>query len=305
MLTILIGLPGSGKSTWAELGVAEYFENALWLSSDNLRAQELGDTTDQSNNELIFQKMFDLTVEGLKEGKYVIYDATNISSKRRRVLLEQIRSQVKTEAQALVFAIPFEECVKRNEARERKVPYHVIDRMYKQFEVPTFEEGFDFIDIATCDSIPSKKLGDVLSPLMQIEQDSPYHIYTIGQHCIEAANSLVEEIGINDDTAELIIAALLHDIGKKHCKVFTNKKGEPTEEAHYYGHENVGAYDILTMDLKDLNKVHIAFLVQNHMRMHYLETDKAIAKIKRTMSEETYQELVLLNKADQGAAKNV
>lgn len=305
MLSILIGLPGSGKSTWAAKRMRSESQNLIWLSSDKLREEKLGTVTDQSNNELIFKYMFDLTVEALREGKKVIYDATNISSKRRRTLLERIRAEVKTETEALIFALPFEECIKRNEGRERKVPYEVIDRMYKRFEVPTLQEGFDRIGIINTSETRRKRVGEVLISLMEIPQDNPYHVHTIGKHCLEVGNFLIQTVGISDSTTDLICAGLLHDIGKKHCKVFTNKKGEKTEEAHYYGHEHVGAYDILTMDIGEADNLHVATLVQNHMRMHFLETEKAIAKIKRQLSEETYEELILLNRADESCAKNV
>jgi len=39
-----------------------------------------------------------------------------------------------------------EEALKRNETREGKfIPESILKRMYHQFEVPTLEEGFDFV----------------------------------------------------------------------------------------------------------------------------------------------------------------
>ena len=37
-----------------------------------------------------------------------------------------------------------------------------------------------------------------------------------------------------------------HDTGKLYTKEFRNYRGEPTETAHFYGHENYSAYLYLT-----------------------------------------------------------
>ena len=40
--------------------------------------------------------------------------------------------------------------------------------------------------------------------------------------------------------------ALYHDIGKAFTKKFLNSKGERTDIAHYYNHQNVSAYEIVS-----------------------------------------------------------
>jgi predicted kinase len=52
-----------------------------------------------------------------------------------------------------------EECMKRNELRERKVPVFVIDRHFEQWQEPEFDEGFDQIINVMSDgqeNVPSK-----------------------------------------------------------------------------------------------------------------------------------------------------
>ena len=44
----------------------------------------------------------------------------------------------------------------------------------------------------------------------------------------------------------LLNAAYHHDIGKVFTKTFKNMRGMDTETAHFYGHENCGAYLYLT-----------------------------------------------------------
>jgi len=47
----------------------------------------------------------------------------------------------------LFFAIPIEVVKERNKNRDRVVPEYVIDRMFKNIEIPTEEEGRDTIKI--------------------------------------------------------------------------------------------------------------------------------------------------------------
>ena len=308
MLTILIGLPGSGKSTYAQECVKQ-MENCVWLSSDNIREEVLTSVEDQADNDLVFNLMFERTIENLKLGNDVIYDATNVSSKRRRELIKQIRKEIGLahEIIAVMFAIPFKECVKRNEERERSVPYGVIDRMYKRFEVATTAEGFDYVLTVTDKNLEKADRSKVVMDLVEYNQDSPYHDFTLGNHMFATYLHLIfEKIRGGDFSGvitELEMAGWLHDIGKPHCKTFKNTKGEDSEIAHYYGHENVSAYDILCMDLQGLDNVKVAFLVQNHMRMYSAKSPKAIKKLKSLMSEETFEQLWKLHIADKRSHK--
>ena len=71
---MLAGLPGSGKSTYAEELVRK--EGFVVHSSDKIR-EELGDVNDQSKNEQVFTILHKRIKEDLRSGKNVIYDATN------------------------------------------------------------------------------------------------------------------------------------------------------------------------------------------------------------------------------------
>ena len=60
-------------------------------------------------------------------------------------LLNKLPKDVTKES--IIVATQYEKCLEQNKNRERKVPEEVIDRMYKSFQVPTFTEGWDLIDI--------------------------------------------------------------------------------------------------------------------------------------------------------------
>lgn len=78
-------------------------------------------------------------------GKNVCFDATNIHSKDRIALLDKIKS-INCEKIAICMLPPFNTCVNRNANRDREVPYNIISKMNSNLEIPTKEEGFDFIE---------------------------------------------------------------------------------------------------------------------------------------------------------------
>lgn len=79
---MMVGLPGSGKSTYAKELADEM--RAIICSSDAIREELCGDENSQDKNEDVFKILHSRIKECLRKGVNVIYDATNINSKRRR-----------------------------------------------------------------------------------------------------------------------------------------------------------------------------------------------------------------------------
>jgi hypothetical protein len=73
-------------------------------------------------------------------------------------------------------------------------------------------------------------------------------------------------------------------------------KGEVTPIAHYYSHENVGAYLYLTYCYKDSTDLYIANLIQHHM--DFFKGEKYLQKIADRFGEEFMRDLTLLHEAD-------
>ena len=87
---MMIGVSGSGKSTFAKNWAKQL--DGVWLSSDAIRAELWGDENDQQHPETVFRIMNKRLMAALGEDLNVIYDATNLSAKRRRALVSQIRA---------------------------------------------------------------------------------------------------------------------------------------------------------------------------------------------------------------------
>lgn len=144
-LIIVVGVPGSGKSTISK-EIANINNNVKIVSSDAMRKELFGSEDTQENPKLVFGKLNERTAEYLEKGYSVIYDATNIHSKGRKATLENFKDKYST-AIAIYVDTDIKEAKLRNSKRERVVPEEVIDRMYSKLKTPSKDEGFDIVYI--------------------------------------------------------------------------------------------------------------------------------------------------------------
>ncbi len=236
-LILLVGIPGSGKTTYAK----EYVEresNTIHLSSDGIRKELYGDESIQGDPTEVFSLMQKRAVEALNNGNDVIYDATNITRKDRASIINICPKFAKIEAH-IIWA-PIEECIKRDATRERTVGKAVIDKMLKRFQAVYYDEGIDEIKIIVSDELNKGTYVRFYFDRMDVPHDNSHHTLNIQDHCREAHLYIKEHY--SEKTSELVNAALLHDIGKPYVKAFIDSKGNPCEQAHYYQHQCVGAW---------------------------------------------------------------
>lgn len=139
-MILLIGLPASGKSTWAKRYVTDRKFAAL-ISSDSIREELYGDETTQGDNNKIFSLVRERAEEALKEGKDVVIDATNMTIKDRSAYFDIAKTYGAT-VTGILFDTPVEECKRRNSKRDRVVPDFVYDKMLNRYEEPKLSEGF-------------------------------------------------------------------------------------------------------------------------------------------------------------------
>lgn len=144
ILAIMVGVSGSGKSTYADTLISPL--NAIKIETDAIRFELTGDASDQSKNGLVFGIAKRRIGENLSLGKNVIFDATNLSIKDRKEFIV-LGKEHGAKLHAYVIRPNLEVSKQRNALRERKVPEFVIDKQHNKFVVPTLEEGFDYIDV--------------------------------------------------------------------------------------------------------------------------------------------------------------
>lgn len=254
-LVILVGPPGCGKSTYAKRYIEEH-KYAVHLSSDLIRKELYGDEATQGDNNQVFSLMQTRAVEALKNGYDVVYDSTAMTRRDRAGIIAACPKFVKIEAH-IIWA-PLETCIERDAARERTVGKAVIDRMLKRFQAPYYDEGIDEIKVIVPYWFKRADYADHLRAAMDIPHDNPHHTLNIHEHCKAAFQHAWD----NKYGNKIAAAALYHDIGKPYVKSFTDSKGNPSEHAHYYQHQCVGAWLYYGASDKDMD---IAWLISTHM----------------------------------------
>lgn len=306
-LVIVIGIPGSGKSHWAE-GYAKavnvlHGKNAVVVSSDEIRKELHGDVNDMIHNQETFNVMFDRTVTHLHYGDVTIFDATNLSKKKRIAFINNVKGKVGYDIDivAVWMATPVGVCIERNAKRERKVGENVIQMMYKSFTPPGMEEGYnDIAIIATgwCDN--KYTIEHYLEIADKFDQCNHHHTLTLGMHSRKASDYVAQQGG----SEFLQKVALLHDLGKLTTATHKNTKGEETEELHFYQHNCTGAYDIpFYLKNEVMDDVQIAYaanLVYYHMHPlnAWKESEKAKKRDMQLLDPNFVKDLMLLHEAD-------
>ena len=296
---MLCGLPGSGKSTYAERLEAE--EGFIIHSSDKIRA-ELGDVNDQSKNEDVFNLLHKRVKADLNNRKNVCYDATNLNRKRRMAFLKELKN-IECRKICVFIATPWEICLAQNFARDRQVPQEVMSRMYKSFQMPSIYEGFDEVIVHYENEDWKSYYGSVeeyVDSLVNFEQENSHHTLTLGNHMIGAVNYLAETKG-SECSLDVLYATYTHDIGKPGVKSFVNGKGEVTPEAHYYSHHNCGSYKSLFFKYpKCINKEYVALLIEHHMKpmLEWKQSEKEKEKDRKLFGDHFINDVMLLHEAD-------
>ena len=136
-MIVLVGVPGSGKSTWAKA------QNCQVLSSDDFRHMLCGDETNQNIHQQVFAAMRHILRARLETAQATtIIDATNLRVRGRRPWIQMAR-KFGARVEAMYFDVPPAVALERNELRERRVPPEVIHKMYETMQLPTVGEGFD------------------------------------------------------------------------------------------------------------------------------------------------------------------
>lgn len=306
IFTMLIGLPGSGKSTVAEQLDFKSGKPKIH-SSDNLREELYGNADTQEHNEELFVELHRRIKDDLRKGIDVVYDATNINKKRRTAFLREL-TNIPCKRICIMVMTPYERCVELNKSRKRNVPEEVIERMIKNWQPADYSEGWD--DIAVVFNMDKdedssnwglRTLFDGDCGIDNFNQENSHHKLTLGEHCRKAADYILEK---SPNDTRLQMAALLHDQGKIMTKSRLNSKGENDGDCHYYQHHCVGAYNSMFytanagFSIEDV--IYIANLIYYHMHP-YLSWNQSKSVERRTriqIGEKMFDDIMLLHEAD-------
>jgi protein phosphatase len=127
-LVLLVGVSGSGKSTFA----ARHFKPTEVVSSDFCRGIVADDENDQSATAAAFDVLHYIAGKRLAAGRLTVIDATNVQQDARAPLVALAREHDVLPV-AIVFDLPVSVCVARNASRpDRDFGARVIQRQHAQ-----------------------------------------------------------------------------------------------------------------------------------------------------------------------------
>jgi predicted kinase len=136
-----IGLPASGKSTWAEAYVRDNKSAVNRINKDDLRTMLHASEYSKDNEKFVLATRDYLIRQSLCQGRHVIVDDTNFSDKHVQ-RFEEIASEFRKQGRDVkVKCVDFthvdvEECIKRDLKRARSVGEAVIRKMHRDFLAP-------------------------------------------------------------------------------------------------------------------------------------------------------------------------
>lgn len=151
-IVILVGLPASGKSTFAEDVIKHTADDVFYYSTDKFienRANQKGTTYDIEFVKTIKEATAHMNqgaAQAIENGTDILWDQTNLTKKKRAAILSKLEGKgyhivcihfwPKDDAQ-------MKELKKRRMSREGKfIPPYVIDNMLETYAPPSLEEGF-------------------------------------------------------------------------------------------------------------------------------------------------------------------
>jgi protein phosphatase len=127
-LVVLVGVTGSGKSTFA----ARHFASTEVISSDFCRGLVSDDSNDQSATADAFDVLNFIAAKRLAAGRLTVIDATNVQPGARKPLIE-LAKRHHVLAVAIVLDVPEATCAARNASRpDREFGPHVVRQQHAQ-----------------------------------------------------------------------------------------------------------------------------------------------------------------------------
>lgn len=155
---IMVGLPGTGKSTLVHKiirDMGDHGDGVFVYSTDNL-IQEWSAAMGWTYNfgfskyiEKATKEMNSSLEVAIKENRDIIWDQTNLGAKKRKSLIERLKKKYRIECHCIIPPggdSQHEDWEFRLGNRPGKViPPEIIENMAKTYTVPTLDEGYSVV----------------------------------------------------------------------------------------------------------------------------------------------------------------
>lgn len=138
-VVVMVGLSGSGKSTW----IAENLGDHQVISLDDIRAS-LSTRDDQQKNSKVLRMAKELLREALRAKKRIVWDATSLRADFRSGVID-LANDYGALVTIAAFLCPAQELVRRNKARANPVPAAVRLKQALGAQWPEVTESHRFL----------------------------------------------------------------------------------------------------------------------------------------------------------------
>ena len=153
---VLVGLPGSGKSTFLSFTRDPDYEDKCFIYSTDNYIESVASAQGKTYNDVFRDVIGEATTEmnrflgyALEDGIDVYWDQTNMSPKKRRGILSKFPKTYRKTCRCIAPPRTPEEWGEleiRLLFREGKtIPHHIIEAMADSYVEPELDEGFDYI----------------------------------------------------------------------------------------------------------------------------------------------------------------
>lgn len=140
-VTIMCGLPGSGKNTWVE----KNFDGPV-IELDTIRKRHKIKWDDKDAQGFVFQEAKEELKVSLRKKQDVLWNGTNMTELQRKTIAD-IANDYRSKIRIVYVDCSVEEALKRNKQREedKRVKDEVIERYARRMELPNITECHDFV----------------------------------------------------------------------------------------------------------------------------------------------------------------
>ena len=194
-ITALVGVSGSGKSTFAK----KHFKSTEVLSSDYFRGLVSDDEADQSVTKSAFRLIYEVAAERLRHKKLTVIDATNVQKDSRTEIL-RLAKEYHCFATAIVLYVPETLAVERNSKRpDRPFGAGVVSRQMQNLKktVKTLkDEGFRYIYVLnSVEEIEEAQINREKLWTNLEHESGPFDIIGDVHGCYEELKALLVKLG--------------------------------------------------------------------------------------------------------------
>ncbi|WP_374209738.1 polynucleotide kinase-phosphatase [Glycomyces sp. TRM65418] len=194
-LIVLVGVSGSGKSTFAK----RHFKPTQVISSDFCRGLVADDETDQTATTEAFELLHHIVGVRLRRGLLTVVDATNVQPKARASLVK-VAKEHHVLADAIVLDVPPTVAAERNRARpDRDFGEAVIRRHHRDLKrslKSLSKEGFRRVHrLSGVEQIETARIAYEKAWNDKTEETGPFDLIGDVHGCRAELESLLTELG--------------------------------------------------------------------------------------------------------------